>query len=50
MCLGCFFFQSRGKKEKRKCLDQAEERAVRTRCVASGGLLALEGREDLRGE
>lgn len=39
----CSFFQAR----KKKCLDQAEERAVRTRCVASCGLLALEGREDL---
>lgn len=36
-----FFFKHK------KCLDQAEESAVRTRCVASCGLLALEGREDL---
>ncbi|TNN79771.1 hypothetical protein EYF80_010005 [Liparis tanakae] len=33
--------------KKKTVLDQAEERAVRTRCVASCGLLALEGREDL---
>lgn len=35
---------------KRTGLDQAEDRAVRTLCVPSWGLLALEGRADLQRE